>query len=246
MTDGKRQFRLANFEGPLDLLLFLLRKNEVSIYDIPIAQITAQYLDFINAETLPDINETSDFYLMAATLIHLKSKVLLPIEIDLDNELEDPREELVERLIEYQKYKKLTALMKQPELGWIIEREKTERSLPFAGNEMGWQKIDARELLNIFSGLMSDLVPETIIDLYEEVSINEKLTFIREKIQSRKEFSFTDIITRPGSIMDIICAFLALLELVKTKLISIYQNKIFGEIIVRARNIEVEENAIAE
>lgn len=196
--------------------------------------------------TLPDIDTASDFYLMAATLMYIKSRVLLPIEADFDDEFEDPRQELVERLIEYQKYKKLTALIaeQQPQTDWTVEREKNQRKLPFPDDPVMWQELHVWELLNTFSQIVSGLVPERIINLYEEVTINEKVTLIHEKIQHRDEFFFFDIITRPNSIMDIICAFLAVLELVKSRIILIYQNQFFGDIIIRPCRSDV--NAVTD
>ena len=245
-ADHKNHFRLTNFEGPLDLLLFLIKKNEVSIYDIPIAQITSQYLDFLEKESFSDIEKSSDFCLMAATLVYIKSRMLLPVDIDLDDELEDPRKELVEHLIEYQKYKKLTELIQQPQDEWIIEREKAQRSLPFDRDEPMWQKIEIWDLASTFSELMSNLIPDQIIDLYEEVSVNEKLTLIHEKILMQEEFPFTDIITRPNSLMDIVCAFIALLELVRSRVIAVYQNQLFGDILIRACVVKEIEHAVAD
>jgi segregation and condensation protein A len=234
-SEQKQQYQLQDFEGPLDLLLFLIKKNEVNIYDIPISHITTQFLEFMRAGESADLENISEFYLMASTLLYIKSRMLLPVEIDLDDELEDPRQELVERLIEYQKYKKLSELMmeKESENQWIIEREKAQRNLPFDNQEPMWHEMEVWDLLTTFSKLMKGLTPERIIDLYEEVSVNEKLTLIRELLETRREFPFTDIIVRPDSIMDIICAFLAILESVKFKIIRIYQNNLFGDIMVR-------------
>ena len=97
----KQNFHLGQFDGPLDLLLFLIRKSEVNIYDIPIASITEQYLSFLGFATKVDLDTMTEFYLMAATLLYIKSKMLLPVELSLDDEFEDPRKELVDKLIEY-------------------------------------------------------------------------------------------------------------------------------------------------
>ena len=107
----KQHFHLGDFDGPLDLLLFLIRKSEVNIYDIPIASITEQYLSYLSFATSVDLDTMTEFYLMAATLLYIKSKMLLPVELNIDDELEDPRRELVEKLIEYQKFRKLSDLM---------------------------------------------------------------------------------------------------------------------------------------
>ncbi len=230
-----RLFRLKDFEGPLDLLLFLVRKNEVSIYDIPIASITEQYLGYLDADSGCDLDDLTEFYSMAATLIYIKSRMLLPAGQDEGDEFDDPRRELIEKLIEYQKYKRLSELMerKEMEVEWSVERKRMQRPLPFADESELWAEIDVWDLLRSFSSLVTNLSSERIIDLYEEVSINEKTTLIRELLDSKGAFSFTDLITRPRSTMDIVCAFLALLEAVKYRLISIFQHRLFGDIEIR-------------
>jgi len=231
-----RLFRLKDFEGPLDLLLFLIKKNEVSVYDIPIASITEQYLGFLDGVDGCDLDDLTEFYLMAATLIYIKSRMLLPVDPDLDDDLEDPRQELIEKLIEYQKFKRLSELMerKEMEVEWSVERKKIQRPLPFAEEKDLWEKIDVWDLLRSFSSLVTNLSTERIMDLYEEVSINEKTALIHEFLEARTSFSFTDLITRSHSTMDIVCAFLALLEAVKYHIISIFQHKLFGDIEIRS------------
>ena len=230
---GFRSFRLNKFEGPLDLLLFLIRKNEINIYDIPIAQITEQYLDYLTDLSELDLEEITEFQSMAATLLLIKSRTLLPVEIS-DEEDEDPRQELVERLIEYQKFKKLSVLMeeKERETEWSIERKRLERPLPF-DDEALWEKVDVWDLLRIFMELTPALSQERIIDLYEEVSMNEKIVLLYEILEKRGECRFTDLVIREGSILDIVCAFLALLEVVRQKMVLVLQNRMFGDIIIR-------------
>ena len=229
-----RSFRLDDFEGPLDLLLFLIKKNEVSIYDIPIASITEQFLASLSTIEGVDLDDLTEFYALAATLLYIKSRMLLPVELDLNDEIEDPRKDLVEKLIEYQKYKRLSELMERKELEveWTIERTKMQRALPFGDEEL-WEKIDVWDLLKSFSGLVGGMSSERIIDMYEEVSINEKTALIYELIETRGSFAFHDLVTRPGSTLDIVCAFLALLEAVKYRLISIHQHRLFGDIQIR-------------
>jgi len=231
---GFRSFRLNEFEGPLDLLLFLIKKNEVNIYDIPIAQITEQYLDYLAAISVLDMEEVSEFQSMAATLLLIKSRMLLPVEMDADDEDEDPRQELVERLIEYQKYKKLSVLMeeKEREAEWVIERKRLQRSLPFDDEDL-WEKVDVWDLLKIFSNYTSGLSKERIIDLYEEVTINEKVALLYEILENKGECSLTDLIIRTGSMLDFICSFLALLEVVKQRMVLVFQNRMFGDIVIR-------------
>jgi len=231
---GFRGFRLNKFEGPLDLLLFLIKKNEINIYDIPIAQITEQYLDYLTAVSELDLEEISEFQAMAATLLLIKSRMLLPVEMDDDDEDEDPRQELVERLIEYQKFKKLSQLMeeKEREAEWVIERKRLQRALPFTDDDL-WEKVDVWDLLKIFSQFTSGLSKERIIDLYEEVTVNEKIALMFEILEQRGECLLTDLIIRNGSILDFVCAFLALLEVVKQHMVLVFQNRMFGDISIR-------------
>ncbi|AFG37578.1 segregation and condensation protein A [Spirochaeta africana] len=237
-AESLHRFRLRDFEGPLDLLLFLIKKNEVNIYDIPVAEITEQYLQFLDLATRIDLDNITEFYVLAATLLYIKSRMLLPIEDDLEEEFEDPRRELVERLIEYQKFKKLSRIMSQQEQEneWSIERKRRQPALPFDKQEDMWEPLDVWELLQTFTSVISNLTPERILDLYEEVSINEKITLIGELLESRDEFLFTDLIVRRASVMEVVCAFLAVLESVKSRRIAIYQNRMFGDIQIRKQN----------
>ncbi|AEJ19521.1 segregation and condensation protein A [Gracilinema caldarium] len=227
-------FRLQQFEGPLDLLLFLIKKNEVNIYDIPVAQITEQYLEYLTYATELDLENLTEFHVMAANLLYIKSRMLLPVEIEADDDIEDPRQELVDKLIEYQKFKKLSELMeeKEREAEWVIERKKLQRALPFADEEL-WEKVDVWDLLKTFSSLMTNLTSERIIDLFEEVTVNEKMALMTELLETKGQCNFTDLVVRSGSVMDIVCAFLAILEAVKFRMVSIYQNKMFGDIIIK-------------
>ncbi|MDR0540547.1 MAG: segregation/condensation protein A [Spirochaetaceae bacterium] len=222
------------FEGPLDLLLYLIKKNEVNIYDIPIAEITEQYLYYLSFATEYDLDQLSDFHLMAATLILIKSRMLLPVEFADEDDAGDPREELVEKLIEYQRFKKLTNLIeeKERETEWVIERRKMQRALPFDTDENIWRQMDVWDLLKTFTAL-TNITSERIMDLREEVSVNEKITLLSELLETKKECYFTDLITRKGVLMDIVCAFFALLEAVKYKIAVILQNKLFGDILIR-------------
>ncbi|MDR1210617.1 MAG: segregation/condensation protein A [Spirochaetaceae bacterium] len=233
-TSSTHSFHLKEFEGPLDLLLFLIRKNEVNIYDIPIAQITEQYLEYLRYASELDLDDITEFHAEASTLLYTKSRMLLPVEAGPDGQEEDPRQELVSRLIEYQKVKKLSELMeeREREAEWVIERKKLQRALPFADEGL-WEQVDIWDLLKTFSKLMSALSGERIIDLYEEVSVNEKITLIAEFLEKKGQFNFTELVLKRGSVLDIICAFLAVLEAVKVRMVSIFQNRMFGDIMIR-------------
>jgi len=232
----KNDFSLPAFEGPLELLLHLINKNEVNIYDIPISEITEQFLEYLDYVISPDLDNLVDFYAMAADLIYIKSRMLLPInEDDIEgDEVEDPRAELVEKLIEYQKYKKLTTLMeeKEEETEWFFERKKMQVSLPFEDGDM-WERVNTWDLLKTFSNLISSYNKERILTFYEEVSVNEKITLMNEFLEEKGECMFTDLIVRKGNLLDIVCAFMALLEAVKFKIASIWQNRMFGDIKIK-------------
>ncbi|MGP1440465.1 MAG: segregation and condensation protein A [Treponema sp.] len=232
----KNDFSLPAFEGPLELLLHLINKNEVNIYDIPISEITEQFLEYLDYVISPDLDNLVDFYSMAADLIYIKSRMLLPInEDDIEGEeIEDPRAELVEKLIEYQKYKKLTNLMeeKEEETEWFFERKKMQVSLPFEDGEM-WERVNTWDLLKTFSNLISSYNKERILTFYEEVSVNEKITLMKEFLEEKGECMFTDLIIRKGNLLDIVCAFMALLEACKFKIASIWQNRMFGDIKIK-------------
>jgi len=230
-----RNFKINQFEGPLDLLLFLIKKNEINIYDIPISEITDQYLEYLSSADALDLEEVSEFHSMAATLLLIKSRMLLPVEMKGDDEDDDPRQELVEKLIEYQKIKKLSELMtdKETEAEWAMERKRLERTLPFDDDGL-WVKADVWALLKTFSGLISGFSGlENIVNLYEEVTTNEKTALMMEILESRGECRFTDLVIRHGSVLDVICAFLALLEAVKIRMVLVLQHRMFGDIVIR-------------
>jgi segregation and condensation protein A len=231
-----RSFRVKEFEGPLDLLLFLIKKNEVNIYDIPIAQITEQYLEYLSCSAELDLEDLTEFHSMAANLLYIKSRMLLPVEISQDDDLEDPRQDLVEKLIEYQKFRKLSELMeeKERETEWVVERKKIQKPLPFAEEDL-WEEADIWDLLKTFSSLMASHSHEQIINMYEEVSVNEKITLLSELLETHGECGFADLVIRNRSVLDIICAFLAILEAIKTRMILVFQNRVFGDIKIRPR-----------
>ena len=239
------EFKTEKFEGPLDLLLFLIKKNEINIYDIPIAEITEQYLEYLDYAISPELENLTEFYAMAANLLYIKSAMLLPVEVSLsDEDIDDPRQNLVDQLIEYQKYKQLSALMEQREgeTEWFFERKNFQAQLPF-GEDDAWQKLDTWQLLTTFSRLISGYTGEQILSIYEEVSVNEKITLIDELIGEKGECHFDDLITRAGNLLDVVCAFMAVLEAVKLKMVSVWQHSMFGDIKLKAYEEEKPQSA---
>ena len=234
----RKRFSAGEFEGPLDLLWSLIRESKINIYDIPIAQITEQYLDYLDSIVETDLSDLSEFYSWAAKLVYIKSRMLLPVEVAYDDgdDIEDPRQELVDKLIEYQKFKKLSELMEEQEddSAYTFERKKIQRMLPFDDAESQWERVDTWELLQqmqkIFRNMVSKYSNEKVLNMYEEISVNEKITLMSEKLEESGFCMFTDLITRIGNEMDVICAFMAILEAVKFKMATIYQSRLFGDI----------------
>lgn len=239
MTEAAK-YKAGEFEGPLDLLLFLIRKNEIFIYDIPIAEITRQFLLFIQTAENLNLDNLTEFYEMAATLLFIKSKMLLPVDVDIDDDFEDPRMEIVEKLIEYQKFKRFSVLMaeREEEMEWTLERTHHQRNLPFEDTEPMWEEMDVWNLVQTFTRIVSSLSIERIFDVYEEVSINEKTSLIYEILEEKESFLFTELIVKSASKLEIICAFLAVLEAVRSRMIMIFQNRLFGDIQIRRPNDE--------
>ncbi len=227
----KTTYNVTQFEGPLDLLLSLIKKNEVNIYDIPIGDITEQYLEYLDYALTTDLENLTEFYSLAAELLYIKSHMLLPVETKFDDDLEDPRQELVDKLIEYQKFKKLSELIeeKEEEAEWNVERKKIQNVLPFDEEEL-WQKIDTWTLMKTFTQLVGAHSGDKIMSMYEEISVGEKITLMYEFFENKGECFFTDLIIRRESIMDIVCAFMAILEAVKMHSACIFQNRMFGDI----------------
>ena len=233
-----RKFTAGSFNGPLDLLWSLIRENKINIYDIPIAEITEQYLDYLDYAVETNLQDLSEFYAWAAKLICIKSRMLLPVEVTFDDDesMEDPRTELVEQLIEYQRFKKLSLLMEEQEeqSEWSFERKKIERFLPFDDDDSQWQKMDTWTLLQdmqkIFRNLMRMDSLSGTLNITEDITPNEKIALMNELLEKNGECMFTDLITRRGNELDVICAFMAILEAVKLKLADIYQNRMFGDI----------------
>ena len=173
--EHQRKFTAGQFEGPLDLLWSLIRENKINIYDIPIAEITDQFLDYLDYAVQLDLQDLSEFYSWAAKLVYIKSRMLLPVDVayDDDESMEDPRQELVDKLIEYQKFKKLSVLMEEQEeqSEWSFERKQIERVLPFEEDNL-WEKMDTWALLQdmqkIFRNLNECKPDERILNMNED------------------------------------------------------------------------------
>jgi len=230
------QVRLDIFEGPLDLLLYLIKKEEIDIYDIPIARITEQYLDHLRLMEELDIAVAGDFLVVAATLIYIKSKMLLPPDPTLTGEMdltEDPRAELVERLLEYQKFKSAANMLYSR--GEIEAACYTRGALETDTNnpEVAATVFD---LLRVFREILERQQSAAEMEIErDEMTIGEKLAQIRALIAQGGEIIVREVFELAGSKRDLILTFLAFLELVKEGEILLIQQRLFGEIIARKR-----------
>ncbi len=226
-------FRLSAFEGPLDLLLHFIRNQKIDIYDIPIVQITQQYMEYIKIMEDLDLEIAGDFLVMAATLIHIKSRVLLPPdEEEMEESVEDPRAELVQRLLEYQAYQDSSTHLRKREDIWkdVFQRPATDMdSLEFEEESM---LIDANvfDLISAFRKLLEKAPEQTIEITRETLTVSDRINFIVEKLENEDGIRFEELFEEGFTKVTLIVTFLALLELVRLGLSKIYQEKAFEQI----------------
>lgn len=224
-----------DFDGPLDLLLFLISKNDANIYDIPISLITEQFLGYIE-ENKTEIDDLADFYRMAAELLYIKTKLLLPHETELDEEYEDPRQDLVDRLIDYQKYRKYTDLLTGVDKGGRIYISRPENlfAIPFEDKEL-FQGVTLSDLFRTFSDILKKTPPSKIFNIYQSVSVKEKRALMAELLEDREEINIEDLIVDFNNPLHVICSFMAILEAAKDHTIIFRQKKEYGTIYIMRR-----------
>lgn len=248
--------KLEVFEGPLDLLLHLIDKNKIDIYDIPIVTITDQYLEYVNAMEKEDLNVVSEFLVMAATLIDIKSRMLLPKQVNEDGEEEDPRDELVQKLLEYKMYKYMSLELRDRELDAgrslykkpTVPEEVLKYEAPIDLDAM-LGDITLVKLNEIFKSVMKrqedkvDPIRSKFGNIEkEEVSLTDKMDYVRSYAHEHKRFSFKQLLLKQSSKMHVIVSFLAVLEMMKMGEIVISQENIFDDILIESRISDVPEN----
>ncbi len=225
------------YEGPLDLLLDLIRKQDIDIYDIPIARITAQYLAYVEKIRELDVNVAADFIYMAAVLIHIKSKMLLPRDPSAKaEELEDPRTELVNRLLEHEKFKSAAQMLLQkqqiedavltnPALKEFMEAEGAEPEIA----------ADVIDLVKTFQQILERVRTRPVINVDEEtVTVGQMIDYLRRRLAlESRPIRLKQLLMRVPSRQALVCMFLALLEMVRLQAIQVRQDQMFGEIAVR-------------
>lgn len=245
------EVKLQVFEGPLDLLLHLIEKNKVDIYDIPIAEITEQYMEYIRQMEEGDMNVMSEFLLMAATLLDIKCRMLLPREVNEEGEEEDPRAELVQKLLEYKAYKYMSYELRDMQ----VDALKVFYKPPTIPEEV----LKFREPVN-YEELLADLTLTRLNEIFrnclkrqedkvdpvrshfgriekDEVNIDAKANYVAGYIRSHKRMNFRELLENQKSRMDVIVTFLVVLELMKTGIVSVEQESIEDDIIITTREI---------
>ena len=233
--------RLARFEGPLDLLLHLIKRDEIDIYDIPISHITQQYLAYIELMQSLDLEIAGEFLVMAATLMRIKAKMLLPLPaVGAEEEDEgDPREELVQRLVEYRQFKEAAGTLqsREKERRMLFERgmvpsEEDAGPLPLAPATLF-------DLLDALNRVMSRIPEPSVYEVRAETwSVEDKLSLIATAVAERGSVSFTELLMRCRARSEMVVTFVALLELVKLGHIGVVQAEAFGDILLVARTPE--------
>ncbi|HET6862609.1 MAG TPA: segregation/condensation protein A [Pyrinomonadaceae bacterium] len=223
---------LGEFEGPLDLLLHLIRQEQVSIYDIPVARITDEYLRYLRVMQEMDIAVAGDFLVMAATLIELKTKMLLPRDPQAAaEEADDPRSELVNQLLEYQKYKAAAEML------WsraTVEQAVFKRAQIETDKNNPEVSVGLFDLLKVFQDILARHKEEVLMEIErEEISMAEMLERLRNMVMSASELNLRVYFERAKSRRELVLAFLSVLELVRTTEIKLFQRETFGDIIAK-------------
>lgn len=234
--------KLELFEGPLDLLLYLIKKNHLDISNIPIKEVTQQYLEYLELMQLMDINIASEYLLMAATLIQIKSRMLLPKPEEEAQQEADPREELVQRLLEYEKYKQIAEKLKEKhkERETFIPRKSPLSLESFEGDDF-YLEANIFDLITAFKNVLKDIPKDMFLQVIsDEFTVEGKIHEILHLLLDQKQIKLTEIFLKSKSKQEIIAYFLAILELIRLKELTVAQEKMFGEIMIMRREARPE------
>lgn len=225
-------FKLPAFEGPLDLLLHLIKENKIDIYDIPIVEITHQYLVYIELMKELNLEIAGEFLVMAATLIHIKSRMLLPPdEEEMEEQQEDPRADLVKRLLEYQVYKESSSHLRKREEIWknVFHRPVDKDEIELEPEPLLYEA-NVFDLITAFKKLL-ERAPEQAIEITrEKLTIADKINYVVDILENKDGLRFEDLFKEDLTKITLIITFLAILELVRLGIVKIYQEKAFGTI----------------
>jgi segregation and condensation protein A len=229
---------LEVFEGPLDLLLYLIKRDEVDIYDIPIENITKQYMGHLDVMKMLDLNIAGEFIVMAATLMMIKSRMLLPVEDreEVEEEEEDPRWDLVRQLVEYKKFKDIANQLQEREFH-------QENIFNFGGKSaavlepddpcLAMQDVSLFDLISAFSDVLKNAPPEQLGEISgDQYTVADKIDFVLKQIREKGSIRFSEMFSKLASRHEVICTFLATLELLRLRHIDAAQDDSFGEIVI--------------
>jgi len=246
VAEADYRIKLPVFEGPLDLLLFLIRKNELDIYDIPIASVTKQYLDVIYAMKELQIEVAGDFFVMAATLMEIKSRMLLPkhqqaVDPNAEEDDLDPRWELVHQLLQYKKFKEAAGHL--GDMSLEAQNMLARPGSAFApASERPLHHVDRIDLWNSFNLVLRRLAEKLVIGNIhaEQVTVADQMEFVLERLKTQKSFTFSQLFAEKISLRRLVATFLALLELTRLRKLQLEQTEAFTDILCTA----VEENTL--
>jgi len=232
------KIKLEHFEGPLDLLLFFIKRDEINIYDIPISKITKEFLDYVNLIKFLDLETAGEFILMASTLMHIKARMLLPKEYDEKGEVIDPRADLVNALLEYKRYKEMSE-----ELSFF---ESAQRKISFRGNfsqdistppddfETLLGNVSVYDLAKVFKRVIEGIKNKPVHQVKKiNVSISEQIEFIFKKLEGIPQIHFLSLVEGIKQKIIVIVTFIAILELVKSKRITIQISPNYNDFLIR-------------
>ena len=231
------KIKLDQFEGPLDLLLFFIKRDELNIYDIPISKITKEFLDYVNLIKMLDLEVAGDFILMASTLMHIKVRMLLPREVDEKGDEIDPRAELIQALLEYKRYKEMS-----DELSFM---ETNQRKISYRGNytedvkesppeyDILLKNVTVFDLAKAFKKAIESLKPEVFHEIKKiNITIDEQISFIMNSLEENNELHFLSLVNQMNEKIRIVITFVALLELAKMGMIGIKESSDFNDFVI--------------
>jgi segregation and condensation protein A len=227
--------KLNIFEGPLDLLLFLIKRDKIDIYDIPIADITKQYLEYLELMKLLDLEIAGEFLVMAATLIHIKSKMLLPQdEMELEEEEEDPREELVRKLLEYKKFKEAASKLQEmyrDHKSVFLRKGEGEKGKIISADGTEFFEASLFDLITAFRKVLTTVPKATFHKVIKNAfTVSDKIHEIYHILAKQSRAYFSELFSKAGSKDEVVVIFLAILELIKMREIFVVQKESFGDI----------------
>ncbi len=243
-TDYK--IELEVFEGPLDLLLYLIKKEEIDIYDIPIEKINKQYMEYLDFMRMLDLNIAGEFLVMAATLMMIKSRMLLPVEDrpELEDDEEDPRWDLVKQLVEYKKFKDIASKLHVQELEQenIFEIGQDLTILDDSDDGIELEDVNLYDLISAFNRVLKRAKKDVVGDIFsDQFTVAEKMDELVSVLRKKRSVHFSSLFTDKSTKHEVVCTFLALLELIKLKKITIYQDRQFSDIMISSDDAPEEE-----